>query len=379
MSSFRHARLAIPDPRRMSPEWLSKVDVSRPTRISSFGKMKDGSMKDGCKPPLLKKCAIGENLSSNFHLYQPKTAGIANSTDITDAVSRAGYDITKNKISIVTYRNNLNKILASPYNQDAWTIGASRKQGDTHVTLEILDYHSEPEFDRSVYDTQDKIEGILKLKHNDPKKQGLMSYWGRRLEELCTESPSEEEKERENVPLEVCYCVRSRINKHRILVGAEMDAIEPVPSPSSTSPSPSPSTPSSSSNKTGDSGPSMRLVEIKSSRELTSHSQKGSFEKFKLMKFWIQSFLAGIPTILVGWRDDKGLITGFDRLDVMGIPRRVRKAHGDQAWQPNVCLNFADSVFTFLQQNVEEGRIYQLRRRKGEFFLELGDVTNTRR
>lgn len=32
--------------------------------------------------------------------------------------------------------------------------------------------------------------------------------------------------------------------------------------------------------------------------------------RFKLIKFWVQSFLAGIPLIKVGFRDDDGKLKG---------------------------------------------------------------------
>jgi RAT1-interacting protein len=47
-------------------------------------------------------------------------------------------------------------------------------------------------------------------------------------------------------------------------------------------------------------------VELKTNR-LTEHPrQQANFERHKLLKFWIQSFLAGVPHICCGFRDDFG-------------------------------------------------------------------------
>ena len=63
--------------------------------------------------------------------------------------------------------------------------------------------------------------------------------------------------------------------------------------------------------------------------------------------FQAQSFLANIPTIVVGWRTDGGQMTQLEEMQTMLLPRRVRPR--PDAWDPNICLNFADQFFTFLK------------------------------
>ena len=59
-----------------------------------------------------------------------------------------------------------------------------------------------------------------------------------------------------------------------------------------------------------------KYVELKTSKQIASQRDSASFEKFKLLKFWLQSFLAGVPRVLVGFRRayrrrDKVVATGF--------------------------------------------------------------------
>ena len=103
-------------------------------------------------------------------------------------------------------------------------------------------------------------------------------------------------------------------------------------------------------------------VELKTSRQMDSERQLANFEKHKLLKFWLQvargrplttthllpprstapryrtvllprttapllwpqSFLAGVPRIIVGFRDDAGVVKELRPLETMKIPRMVR-------------------------------------------------------
>lgn len=59
----------------------------------------------------------------------------------------------------------------------------------------------------------------------------------------------------------------------------------------------------------------------------------------KLMKFWIQSFLLGVPKIIVGFRDRDGILRKLEELETKSIPGLVRK-QGKGTWDGNLCINF---------------------------------------
>jgi RAT1-interacting protein len=79
-------------------------------------------------------------------------------------------------------------------------------------------------------------------------------------------------------------------------------------------------------------------VELKTSEEVSSDGDARKFER-KLLKFWIQSFLIGVPKIIVGFRDKRGTLLRVEELATQGIPARVKR--GGRSWDGNTCVNFA--------------------------------------
>ena len=60
----------------------------------------------------------------------------------------------------------------------------------------------------------------------------------------------------------------------------------------------------------------------------------------KLLKFWIQSFLLGVPKIIVGFRSKDGILERLEELETSSIPGTV-KNKGKGSWDGNTCINFA--------------------------------------
>lgn len=46
--------------------------------------------------------------------------------------------------------------------------------------------------------------------------------------------------------------------------------------------------------------------------------------RFKLIKWWAQSFLVGIPTIICGYRDDSGVVHSLEKMETLKIPQRAK-------------------------------------------------------
>lgn len=59
------------------------------------------------------------------------------------------------------------------------------------------------------------------------------------------------------------------------------------------------------------------------------------------MKFWIQSFLLGVPKIIVGFRTQDGLLVETKEFRTMDIPLMVKK-DGRPKWDGDTCVNFAN-------------------------------------
>lgn len=59
----------------------------------------------------------------------------------------------------------------------------------------------------------------------------------------------------------------------------------------------------------------------------------------KLMKYWIQSFLLGVPRIIVGFRTRDGILVDVSEVDTQGIPQTVN-SRPNPAWNADMCVNF---------------------------------------
>ncbi|KAF9573772.1 hypothetical protein EC968_008051 [Mortierella alpina] len=129
--------------------------------------------------------------------------------------------------------------------------------------------------------------------------------------------------------LQYCTVARTKIGQNSIIMGAEVDC-------------------TSEPKKPAPHNPLSNYIELKTSRVISSARDQNSFERHKLLKFWAQSFLPGIPTIIVGFRDDDGNVVTVETFKTMEIPRLVRGKDG--AWDTTICINFLDGVFNFLRK-----------------------------
>jgi RAT1-interacting protein len=62
----------------------------------------------------------------------------------------------------------------------------------------------------------------------------------------------------------------------------------------------------------------------------------------KLIKFYFQSFLLGVPEILVGFRSTRGILQQTQIFPTLELPRLVRGK--PNAWDPNVCLDWGNQL-----------------------------------
>lgn len=134
------------------------------------------------------------------------------------------------------------------------------------------------------------------------ERQSLMGYWGYSFESLCTQNDPHELDANTNV--QYCVVVKTKLGNNAIVMGAEVDCIQ--------------------GKKPTDRDPLRHYVELKTSRRIETDRHLFSFEKYKLIKFWAQSFLVGVPRVICGFRDDDGNLDHVETLKTMEIPRRVR-------------------------------------------------------
>lgn len=160
----------------------------------------------------------------------------------------------------------------------------------------------------------------------------MYTYWGHRFEHMTMSSASNDPndnlenrfKESVNTWREFGVVFKSKLGGHRLIFGAEVDGLD--------------------TNGTS-------YVELKTCRVLKDQTQYANFYQNKLMSFWAQSFLAGIPKILVGFRSDRGLVKSIEYIDVNEIPRITR---GKVTWCPETMLNFGILFFDWLSEQMKQ-------------------------
>ena len=166
---------------------------------------------------------------------------------------------TNGKCSLVTWRGILTKIMTNE-----------------PITLLACKY-------KNVLFVRESTEGRRKSSHFHPAEK-----WGRAFEKLFVESSIKEEHE--------LGCVfKSRLGGTKLIYGAEIDCVD-------------------------ENG---KFIELKTSRVLGNEVYRnGPFVERKMPKFWAQCYLVGIESLLVGFRDDFGVVK-----DLQFLATREMQSH----------------------------------------------------
>ena len=202
---------------------------------------------------------------------------------------------------------------------DSWEMNATNFQG----TIFLEENHSKKLSSREDQATQRPGPGGA--------SQDLMSYWGYKFESLSLISrqwyhtPREEIESRDSQVVDnhaqYCSVVRTGFGKMKLVIGGEVDAVW--------------------DSKPKDPRQPINWVELKTSAEISNEREHVKFER-KLLKFWAQSFLLGVPKIIIGFRSPEGTLQRLEELDTQAIPDKVQQ-HGKRLWDGQTCINFAAS------------------------------------
>ena len=118
-------------------------------------------------------------------------------------------------------------------------------------------------------------------------------------------------------------------------------------------------------------------VELKTTAEPPStHSRETMKFERKLCRFWAQSFLLGVPKIIIGYRSQDGFLTRIQELETQKLPGMVSRSTG--VWNGNVCINMTDAFLGFLKQTIgaQEG-VWRIKRAKDSQRIEVFQVQGT--
>ena len=304
MAHVADALLSVPVP-RTAPAKAAPTRVSAPQQIASFARDGGGRLHIPGTHLLrtFRSPTLPADLAEGQDAFVAKDDDVGASIDpILQALRSADFRIDR-EIHFVSYRNNLNKIMETPYNhRDPWRIHLRRTQGTIYMDVVKL-----PE--RSMQSAADRDK---------------FTFWGYKFEQLCTQDAAAEDGTNAvNANEEFCSVFKIKIGDTRIVLAAEVDCAMPPP--------PLPAAPA------GGAGTARRgeYVELKTSRMIEHPRQQDTFHRHKLLKFWIQSFLGGVPHICCGFRDDAGLVHELRMLKTLEIPRMVRSKAN--MWDPGTC------------------------------------------
>uniref|UniRef100_S4RUU6 Decapping nuclease n=1 Tax=Petromyzon marinus TaxID=7757 RepID=S4RUU6_PETMA len=215
---------------------------------------------------------------------------------------------------VVTWRGHLTKVACTPYERhEGWLMAVTLLAGTRYMS------EMETEEARRQRGTRDA-------------RQREMTYWGYKFEQyLCAETPGGIPDPGGVVNTNEAFCtvVRTRLKSHSLVFAGEVDCL---------------------SWQRPQQQHSSNYVELKTSRELYTPNQRRNLHRFKLIKWWAQSFLVGVPKIVAGFRDDEGVVRRLQTFETLHIPKMV--ADDQEAWNGSVCLNFVEAFLTFMKKVV---------------------------
>ncbi|XP_032703094.1 decapping and exoribonuclease protein [Lontra canadensis] len=216
--------------------------------------------------------------------------------------------------AIVTWRGHLTKLLTTPYEQqEGWQLAASRFQGTLYLN--------------EVETPAARAQRLAR----PPLLRELM-YMGYKFEQyMCADKPGSFPDPSGEVNTNVAYCsvLRSRLGNHRLLFSGEVDCMDPR----------APCT-----------QPPACYVELKTSKEMHRPGHWRNFYRHKLLKWWAQSFLLGVPNVVAGFRNPEGFVCSLKTFPTMEMFEYVRNDR--DGWNPSVCMNFCAAFLSFAQNTV---------------------------
>jgi RAT1-interacting protein len=188
--------------------------------------------------------------------------------------------------------------------------------------------------------------------------------------------------------------VRTGIGKTTLCLGGEVDASTISLLPISRKPLFLLTQPSVWDSKPQEKGSPINWVELKTSAEIRGPGDLEAFHR-KLMKYWIQSFLLGVPKIIVGFRTRDGVLVDVQEIETHSIPETVNSGP-NPSWNADMCVNFA-AVFldcklhylgqtfssvllnqmTGLRETINDEGVWRIRRQRQSPIIEVVKVEET--
>ncbi|KAI2608399.1 RAI1-domain-containing protein [Hypoxylon fragiforme] len=256
---------------------------------------------------------------------------------------------------VVTWRGMMTKIMSAPFeDRDGFEMNATLYQDCIFI---------EENFAYGLAAKQEQERQQTKqTRRRGQFPPEVMTYWGYKFETLCclprpwAEVTRDfiENRDKQIVSNKAQYCsvVRTGIGKTTLCLGGEVDAIW--------------------DSKPAQKGAPINWIELKTSAEIRDDRGMQNFER-KLMKFWIQSFLLGVPKIIVGFRSQQGILTKLEEIQTAKIPETAAK-RGVRSWDANMCINFSGAFLEWLRSTINDEGVWRIRRKPHSGTIEVFKV-----
>ncbi|XP_066498680.1 decapping and exoribonuclease protein [Hoplias malabaricus] len=219
-------------------------------------------------------------------------------------------------VDFVTWRGHLTKLLTTPYEtQEGWLLAVSRFSG-------------------TLYISEVETAAARVSRENRTERHEEMMYWGYKFEQYtCADDVNSIPDGGGVVNTNEAFCtvVQTRLADHKLLFSGEVDCRDKDPK--------APPAPSC-------------YIELKTSVEICTPKQRSNFHRYKLLKWWAQSFLPGVPRIVAGFRDQDGVVVSVETFHVSKISQLIKNEHN--CWKPTVCMNFCSDFLSFVKSVVKE-------------------------
>ncbi|TMS15088.1 Decapping and exoribonuclease protein [Larimichthys crocea] len=192
-------------------------------------------------------------------------------------------------VDFVTWRGHLTKLLTTPYEtREGWLLAVTR-------------------FRNTLYISEVETEAARRELENRTERHREMMYWGYKFEQYtCADNVDSSPDPGGVVNTNEAFCtvVQTRLADHRLLFSGEVDCRDKDPNAP---------------------GPPACYVELKTSAEICTPKQRSNFHRFKLLKWWAQSFLPGVPRVIAGFRDHDGVVVTVETFPTSKISHLIKR------------------------------------------------------
>lgn len=207
---------------------------------------------------------------------------------------------------VVTFRSNMNKLAMTLENlEEAWSINAYR-----------------PAEGPLFLDSMPRDDGADQMYPNADRYM----YFGYKFEQLCTQ-PDHTEPPVVDATAEYATVVRRSFRELRVMMAAEVDCEHRE---------------KGARTRAGD--PS--YLELKTCKVPQDRRARWTLARYKYPRWWVQSWLAGVPMLAVGERDENGRVGTIRMIKTVRLP--VLSSRLKAKWNPERLIAFASDALAWM-------------------------------